>query len=92
MRLSKAVLLLFACKASGSQVEKISAIKNQLRAEHTATWGDVLIPDGIVAGRPGAEQNRSHPFEFNETAIAAADAIAWQWGFWPITRIETVAH
>ena len=74
-------------------VDKISAIKNQLRAEHTATWGDVLIPDGLVAGgRPGSEQNRSGlPFAYNETAIAEADAIEWQWGFWPFTRIETVA-
>jgi hypothetical protein len=69
--------------------QRLTAIKNQLRAEHTATWGDILIPDGLVP--PVTEQNRSITIPFNESAVAEADAIAWQWGFWPFTRIETLA-
>ena len=65
---------------------RISGVKNQLRAEHTATWGDVFVPEGLPGSR--ADSNRT-VFEYNETAVAEADAIAWQWGFWPFTRIET---
>lgn len=53
------------------------------------------MPKGLVptGSRPGADdQNRTSPLAYNETAGAEADAIAWQWGFWPFTRIETVAH
>lgn len=75
----------------GSQpptAQRLVAIKNQLRADHAATWGDILIPEGLIP--QVTEQTRSVSVPFNDTAVAEADAVAWQWGFWPFTRIETL--
>ena len=61
--------------------DRIALIKQQLMAEHRQTWGDVLIPDVLTTA------NRTMP-EFNATAVAVAEETAWQWGFWPLTRIS----
>ena len=66
--------------------DRIAAIKRGLLSEHKAAWGDILVPNGLPSNT-----NRTATAAFNLTAAGEAmqrsDEIAWQWGFWPFTKI-----
>ena len=64
--------------------DQIKAIKRALISEHRAAWGDLAIPEEVIVHT----SNRTGYPPFKASAAEAADEIAWQWGFWPFTKID----
>lgn len=67
--------------------EKIREIKRTLMSEHRAAWGDLASPEEVITHTSNQTSPGGYP-PFNSTAVEEADEIAWQWGFWPFTKID----
>jgi hypothetical protein len=69
--------------------ERIKEIKRALMSEHIAAWGDLASPEEVIVHTSNTTASGYPPF--NRTAIEESDEIAWQWGFWPFTKIDMKA-